>query len=319
MKISAFTIGQSGEWQSIDASTCTEHRRHTDSIYFIDIEAYEPDEAVEWLKGLGFSKLALKCCHDAGLCTQVVPMADELFFDFSALVDGDELGRMDVSVLCGENLVVTLHQDPLKSLQLEAVDFSDLGLELTMTSLVTILLLTQSARLSRAVRTINDQLEAIDDRLDQDPDEVTTEEILEQKNALWVLDSISAEQSTCFQVLVDIDSEDLRSIGLNAIPGVIAATAQHNYRTVESLEKRLAVLWQRFEMYQQDKTNARLNTLTVISAVFLPLSLVAGIWGMNFDNMPELHLRFAYPAALIGMAAVAGGWSWFFYKRGWFR
>ena len=65
MKISAYTIGKNGECQAIDAAICTEYRQHSDDVYWIDIEAFEPDELVEWLNGFGFSTLALKCYHDA--------------------------------------------------------------------------------------------------------------------------------------------------------------------------------------------------------------------------------------------------------------
>jgi magnesium transporter len=58
--------------------------------------------------------------------------------------------------------------------------------------------------------------------------------------------------------------------------------------------------------------------LTVISAVFLPLTLLAGIWGMNFMLMPELQLSFGYPLGLGLMALIAGGLTWLFYMRGWF-
>ena len=60
-----------------------------------------------------------------------------------------------------------------------------------------------------------------------------------------------------------------------------------------------------------------MKTLTVVSAIFLPLTFMAGIWGMNFDNMPELHQPWGYAAALISMALVAIGMYVFFKRRGW--
>jgi magnesium transporter len=66
-----------------------------------------------------------------------------------------------------------------------------------------------------------------------------------------------------------------------------------------------------------------MKVLTVIATIFIPLSFIAGLYGMNFDrqasawNMPELHWRFGYPFALGLMAAVAGGLLWFFWRRRW--
>jgi len=53
------------------------------------------------------------------------------------------------------------------------------------------------------------------------------------------------------------------------------------------------------------RTNDIVRVLTVLSAIFLPLSLVAGIFGMNFQYMPELQFKYAYFIALGGMATLA--------------
>jgi magnesium transporter len=49
----------------------------------------------------------------------------------------------------------------------------------------------------------------------------------------------------------------------------------------------------------------------------LPLTFIAGVYGMNFDNMPELHSRYGYFAVLVIMIAVAVGMLLFFKRRGW--
>lgn len=65
------------------------------------------------------------------------------------------------------------------------------------------------------------------------------------------------------------------------------------------------------------RTNEVMRVLTVFSAFFLPLSFIAGVYGMNFENMPELHHRLGYFGALLFMLLVAAGiWYWF-RRRGW--
>jgi hypothetical protein len=49
----------------------------------------------------------------------------------------------------------------------------------------------------------------------------------------------------------------------------------------------------------------------------LPLTFIAGVYGMNFDHMPELHWRYGYVLALVVMAAVATGIGLFFRHKGW--
>ncbi|HYW03481.1 MAG TPA: magnesium transporter CorA family protein [Gammaproteobacteria bacterium] len=53
------------------------------------------------------------------------------------------------------------------------------------------------------------------------------------------------------------------------------------------------------------RTNEVVRVLTVVSAIFLPLTLIAGIFGMNFQNMPELHTHYGYYASLGGMLVLA--------------
>ena len=89
-------------------------------------------------------------------------------------------------------------------------------------------------------------------------------------------------------------------------------------RAVDWLDARVGALRSGFQMHAQEKTNRRLGMLTILSAVFMPITLLAGIWGMNFEVMPELKLAFAYPLALGFMAAVGAGMYFFFRRTGWF-
>ena len=66
-----------------------------------------------------------------------------------------------------------------------------------------------------------------------------------------------------------------------------------------------------------NRLNEIMKVLTMIATIFLPISFIAGVYGMNFQNMPELHSRWGYPAALAAMAATAGGFLWWFKRRGW--
>lgn len=64
-------------------------------------------------------------------------------------------------------------------------------------------------------------------------------------------------------------------------------------------------------------TNEVMKVLTLLSSVFIPLTFIAGIYGMNFEFMPELHSPWAYPVVLGTMAASAIGMLTFFRRRGW--
>ncbi len=74
-----------------------------------------------------------------------------------------------------------------------------------------------------------------------------------------------------------------------------------------------------------NKMNEIMKLLTVVSAIFIPLTFIAGLYGMNFNhdksplNMPELSWYWGYPFCLALMFATAGSLVFFFWKRGWFK
>lgn len=69
----------------------------------------------------------------------------------------------------------------------------------------------------------------------------------------------------------------------------------------------------------QHRTSEVVRVLTVFSVFFLPLTFIVGIYGMNFDFMPELRQRWGYPAVMIGMGIVTLSIYLWFRRRGWLR
>jgi magnesium transporter len=65
------------------------------------------------------------------------------------------------------------------------------------------------------------------------------------------------------------------------------------------------------------RSNEVMKVLTIMASTFIPLTFMAGLYGMNFDYLPELHVRWAYPVVLGAMAAVAVGMVIYFHRRGW--
>lgn len=65
-----------------------------------------------------------------------------------------------------------------------------------------------------------------------------------------------------------------------------------------------------------NKTNDVMKMLTIVATIFIPLTFMTGIYGMNFEYMPELQQRWAYPAFLMAMGLVALGMVFYFKTRG---
>lgn len=83
-------------------------------------------------------------------------------------------------------------------------------------------------------------------------------------------------------------------------------------------ENKLDNLTDHFDFIQQEKGNKRLKYLTIIQAIFVPLTLIAGIYGMNFKVMPELEYENGY-FVVLGVMTVFAILTWiYFYRNKWF-
>ena len=89
--------------------------------------------------------------------------------------------------------------------------------------------------------------------------------------------------------------------------------------SLKQTEERLESLNDHYHLLLQEKANKRLNFLTVIQSIFVPLTLVVGVYGMNFVYMPELNYKYGYFVSLAAMALIASLFMFYFYRKGWFK
>ncbi len=92
---------------------------------------------------------------------------------------------------------------------------------------------------------------------------------------------------------------------------------------VETYRELAASLMDVYLSAVSNRMNEVMKTLTIISTIFIPLTFVVGVYGMNFDNsplnMPELHWYWGYPTVWGFMIILAVGLVYYFWKRGWFE
>lgn len=101
----------------------------------------------------------------------------------------------------------------------------------------------------------------------------------------------------------------------------------HTFQLVDIIETYREIASDLMDVYlssQSTKLNEVMKMLTIIATVFLPITFVAGVYGMNFDrsspwNMPELGWRFGYLFALGLMTALVAGMVYYFWRKGWMR
>ena len=94
----------------------------------------------------------------------------------------------------------------------------------------------------------------------------------------------------------------------------------HTVQVIETIETYREMLTGILEIYLtslSNKLNEIMKVMAMIATLFIPLTLIAGIYGMNFQHMPELEWTWGYPLALAIMSICAGGMVLFFRRRKW--
>jgi magnesium transporter len=95
----------------------------------------------------------------------------------------------------------------------------------------------------------------------------------------------------------------------------------HTIQVAETVETYRDIISGMIDIYlsnMSNRMNEVMKVLTIIATIFIPLTFIAGVYGMNFRNMPELEWRWGYPAAWLLMLAIFGGMMLYFKKKKWF-
>jgi magnesium transporter len=140
--------------------------------------------------------------------------------------------------------------------------------------------------------------------------------ILRFKRMLLELRRMSIHQR---EILLRIARGELDEIPPEAVP-FFRDVYDHFLRINDQLDGYRDLVSGTLDAYlsvQSNRMNEIMKTLTVIATVMLPITFIAGVYGMNFDNMPELHWRWGYPYAIGVMAGVVAVTLWWFRRKGW--
>ena len=169
---------------------------------------------------------------------------------------------------------------------------------------------------------LNLELESLEDQVSDRPDRDTLASIRRcrrvlgrLRRTLWPMrDTASALQSDPHTLIHDDTRIYLRDVHDHLLR-IIELT--------ESARDEVASLGEAYNTALNHRMNEVMGLLTLVGAIFMPLTFLTGLYGMNFDtsspwNLPELSLRFGYPLLWLVMLVTTGMMVREFWKRGWF-
>ena len=237
---------------------------------------------------------------------------------FSADTDSIDFEVIHISFFCGRNFLVTRHLEVSPSINrtLELLDGFSSDARNHPGHLLYRVVRTIIDRYSPIVLNLEARLEQLEEQMLSDPSDELLNELVGYNSRLRKLRRIFGYQQA---VLSELKGEGLHTLQANY---------EHEFQDAYEQMERLASLSEMLQQLTGDLINGyisvashRLNnimkTLTIASVIFLPLTFLAGIYGMNFQNMPELQSRAGYFVVLAVMIGLAVLLLYVFRRKRW--
>lgn len=163
-----------------------------------------------------------------------------------------------------------------------------------------------------------DRIEALEDAIISHPDRDTMQEIYDVRRELLALRRLIWPMRNVLHLLM----RDHHGIVSDEVQIYFRDSYDHVIQILEIIEAYRELAASLMDVYMStmgNKLNEIMKFLTVISTIFIPLTFIVGVYGMNFENMPELKGEWSYFLVWLVMLAVAGGLIFYFWRKGWFK
>jgi magnesium transporter len=163
---------------------------------------------------------------------------------------------------------------------------------------------------------VGDKLETIEQEMLTEPDPAKLKELYKfRRELIYLRKSVWPLR----EVIVKLERNECSMISETVKP-FLRDVYDHTIQVIETVESTRDILSGIVDVYLSsvsNRMNSVMKVLTIISTIFMPLAFITGLYGMNFDNMPELHTENGYYAVLSVCAVVAIGMLIYFQRKKW--
>ncbi len=293
---------------------------HDDWTLWLDLEGATPEEAGALSTVFHFHPLAIE---DA-LGHVEHPKLDDYDSYLYVVAHALELGAdhalhvLELDLFLGRNYVVTYHHEPLHCVDVlwERARRDERHLQRGADGLAHAVLDILVDDLMPLLDKLDATIEQLEDEILADPTQKTLARILDIKQATLHLRRTVVPQREVVYRLSRNDSPLVRPKTQLYFRDVY----DHLVRVVDINDSLRDIVASALEIYLSvvsNRMNEVMKWLTAVTTIFMPLTLLAGIYGMNFRHMPELGWRYGYYGLLAGMGVIAVAMVVWFRRRGW--
>ncbi|MGE8205083.1 magnesium/cobalt transporter CorA [Heyndrickxia sp. NPDC080065] len=287
--------------------------------YWIDFDHPTDEEILNLRNPLKFHPLAIEDCIYKLQRPKLDYYDDHTFFVIHSL-HPNELLKEEINIFLGENYIVTFHHHESKEINdvWSLVENNDLSEEWDSYLILYQVMDKIVDNYFPIIYKLEDRLNEIEDNSKAESMEELLESLFDTRHDLLSMrQTITPMSDLLYRML-----NSHRLHGIQSRSAYFTDIQDHLLKLASMIEANRELTADIRDSYlslNAHQTNRVMKVLTVITTIFMPLTMIAGIYGMNFDIMPELHWKFGYFIVLFIMFLIGAGMSIWFMKKGWFK
>jgi magnesium transporter len=232
--------------------------------------------------------------------------------------DGSVLTEQ-VSIILGEGYVLTFLEDPgdlfdpvRERIRKGLGRIRKMGADYLAYSLIDIIV----DRYFTVIERVGDRIEEMEERLLTDFSRTELQDLHEMRSTLLYL---RKNILPVRDLLSDLERGDVPFAG-ESFRVFVKDIMEHCVQIADTVETCREMVTNLFDIYismSNNRMNEVMKVLTMIATIFIPLTFIVGIYGMNFENMPEIKSRLGYPIVMALMFVIGLGMLYFFRRKKW--
>ncbi len=290
------------------------------AVRWINVDGLHPHVVKRFLDAYGFHTLAAEDTLNAPQRPKAEPYDDHLFVVARMMqLDGDDLHGEQVSFFLKPGLLLTFQERPgdlwqpiRERLEKHGSRIRTRGADYLMYALLDATVDHCFPILER----FGDVLEDLEPRIIDDPDPALIREVYQVKRELTILRRVLWPTRELLATLLDEATAEITP----EVKLFLRDVQEHCVQLVEIIETFREMTNSLTDLHMSavsNRMNEVMKFLTILGSLFIPITFLAGIYGMNFDHIPELHKDWGYPAFWVACGLITVGLLIYFRKKGW--
>lgn len=297
--------------------------KDTSTVTWLNIYGLHDTELIRAVgKGFGLHPLVLEDISNTGQRPKMEEYDEYLFFTLKLMRYDEGDGRIhseQLSIVLGKTFLITFHERPAdvfepvrERIRKHKGRIRKVGIDYLAYALLDTIVDNYFSIIER----LGEHIEDIEDDILENPNQDVLTRINNYKREMNYLRKSIRPTKEFLLKLSRLDSDLIQEQTMPFLKDLLDLASQ----AVEVVDTYREMLSDHLNIYNtgiSNRLNEIMKVLTIFSAIFIPLTFIAGIYGTNFENLPELHYRYSYFVFWGVMLMVALTMVRFFKRRNW--